>query len=226
MSYQCKTCKLRSFAVSVLSEDQISLLGNNCVAVDFKKGDIIFKQDAFSLNVAYLKTGLVKLHMRGLSGKEQIIKISKAPTYLGIPTAIGDKINHYSATAIETSSVCFIRLETFKDLILSNPEFSYKIIINMCQNELIHFRNCLYRTQKNSRGLVADTILNFANNVYESSSFSLPLTRNEIASLINSSRELVSRILSEFHNDGIIRLEGRKVTILNLDLLVKISENG
>ncbi len=226
MGYQCQTCKFRSFAVSVLEDDQMCLLGDNCTEVHFKKGDIIFKQDSFSLNVGYLKTGLVKLHMRGLGGKEQIIKISKSPTYLGIPTTIGDKINQYSATAIEESSVCFISLEVFKELILKNQQFAYEIILNMCKNELTHFRSCLHKTQKNARGLVADTILNFANNIYQSSSFSLPLTRNEIADLINSSRELVSRILSEFHNDKIIKLNGKEVSILNLDLLIKISENG
>jgi len=226
MGYQCQVCKFSSFAVSVLNDEQMSTLGNNCAEVYFKKGDIIFKQDSFSLNIGYLKTGLVKLHMRGLAGKEQIIKIAKAPTYLGIPTTIGEKINQYSATAIEDTSVCFVNLDIFNKLILSNPKFSYEIILHMCKNELTHFRNCLYKTQKNSRGLVADTILNFANNIYESSHFFLPLTRNEIADLINSSRESVSRILSEFHNDKIIKLNGKEIEILNLDLLIKISENG
>ncbi len=226
MSYQCAECKFRSFAVSVLEDDQMCLLGENCTEVDFKKGDIIFKQDSFSLNVAYLKTGLVKLHMRGIADKEQIIKIAKAPSYLGIPTTIGDKINQYSATAIENSSVCFINLEAFKELILRNPKFSYEIILNMCKNELTHFRNCMHKTQKNTRGLVADTLLNFANNIYDNSSFSLPLTRNEIADLINSSRESVSRILSEFNNDGIIKLNGKDVSITDPKLLIKISKNG
>lgn len=226
MSYQCSECKFKSFAVSVLKEDQMFLLGENCAEVNFKKGDILFKQDSFSLNVAYLKTGLVKIHMRGLANKEQIIKIAKAPSYLGIPTTIGNKINQYSATAIEPCSVCFINLECFKELILRNPKFSYEIILNMCQNELTHFRNCLYKTQKNARGLVADAILNFANNIYYNSNFNLPLTRSEIADLINSSRESVSRILSEFHNDKIIEINGKNINIINLDLLIKISQNG
>jgi CRP/FNR family transcriptional regulator len=55
MDYNCQTCKYRSFAISVLDDDQMCMLGNNCTEVNFKKGDIIFKQDAFSLNVAYLK---------------------------------------------------------------------------------------------------------------------------------------------------------------------------
>jgi CRP/FNR family transcriptional regulator len=202
------------------------MLDKNCTEVNFKKGEIIFKQNMYSLNVGYLKEGLVKLHMKGLAGKEQIIKIAKSPTYIGIPTAIGDKINKYSATAIEDCSVCFIDLEIFKSLILSNPQFAYEIILNLCENELTHFKNCLHKTQKNARGLVADTILNFADKIYENKTFVLPLTRSEIADLINSSRELVSRILSEFNNDGIIDLDGKKVTIISPELLIKISENG
>ncbi len=226
MEYNCHTCKYRSFAISVLDDDQMCMLDNNCSSVNFKKGDIVFKQEAFSSNVGYLKKGLVKLHMNGLADREQIIKIAKAPTYIGLPTTIGDKVNKYSATAIEDCSVCFIDLETFKKLILSNPQFAYEIILNMCENELTHFKNCLHKTQKNARGLVADTLLNFANNIYESASFTLPLNRSEIADLINSSRELVSKILSEFNKDGIIELKGKEVTITNLELLIKISENG
>lgn len=226
MANLCQECKYRSFAISVLDDEQICKLGKNCIEVNFKKGENIFKQDVYSLNVGYLKTGVVKLHMKGLAGKEQIIKIAKSPTYIGIPTTIGEKINKYSATAIEDCSVCFIDLDIFKTLILSNPQFAYEIILNLCENELTHFKNCLHKTQKNAHGLVADTILNFADKIYESKTFVLPLTRSEIADLINSSRELVSRILSEFHNDGIIKLHGKQITILNLDLLIKISENG
>lgn len=226
MEYNCHTCKYKSFSVSVLDDEQVCLLDNNCTEVNFKKGETVFKQDMYSLNVGYLKKGIVKLHMRGLAGKDQIIKIAKAPTYIGIPTTIGDKINKYSATAIEDCSVCFIDLEIFKKLILGNTQFAYEIILNMCENELTHFRNCMHKTQKNARGLVADTLLNFANNIYESANFTLPLNRSEIADLINSSRELVSKILSEFNNDGIIKLNGKEVTITNLELLIKISENG
>ncbi len=226
MKFECVSCKFRSFAVSTLDDDQLSLLTDNCLDVSFKKGDIIFKQGAFSLNIAYLKTGLVKLHMLGDNNQNQIIKLAKAPDYIGIPTTLGDKVNQYSATAIEDCSVCFISIDTFKILIETNKEFAYEIILKMCKNELANFKNCFQKTQKNSRGLVADALLNFATNIYEKPEFTIPLSRIEFAHLISSSREQVCRVLSEFHKDNIINLKGKRIEILDKNRIIKIAQSG
>ncbi|WP_025865767.1 cyclic nucleotide-binding domain-containing protein [Prolixibacter bellariivorans] len=94
----CLNCKVRSAAANHLSIDELDLLGKRSVEVEFDKDEVIFKQDAFSSNIVYLREGIVKLTMRG-HNREQILKVLKAPTYLGIPTTIGDKINNYSAVA-------------------------------------------------------------------------------------------------------------------------------
>ena len=53
MGYQCQTCKFRSFAVSVLDEEQMCMLGENCTEVHFKKGDIIFKNGVGKIAYAW-----------------------------------------------------------------------------------------------------------------------------------------------------------------------------
>lgn len=226
MECVCKTCKFYSCAVGTLNEYQKNLLSSNCTSVLYNKGDNIFVQNNFSPFIGYLKSGLAKLHMTGLNGKEQIIKIAKAPTYLSITTAIGNKTNQYSATALLSSRVCFIDLEVFKKLIYSNPGFSYEIILDMSKNELRHFKTCFDKTHKNTKGLVADTLLIFSTHIFNSRNFSIPLSRSEIANYVNSSRESVCRVLSEFHNENIIELNGKEISILNMDLLKKISVNG
>jgi len=65
----------------------------------------LIKQGTFSTNVAYLRKGLAKVHIAG-PYYEQIIRIVKAPCYLGLPVTFGDKINQYSVTAIEDAEVC------------------------------------------------------------------------------------------------------------------------
>ena len=193
--------------------------------VQFTKGDSIIKQGMFSTNIVYLRSGLAKIHITG-PYQEQIVRLVKAPSYLGLPTSIGDKINQYSVTAISNAEVCFIDMVTFRHLLKGNELFSYEIILELCRNELEAIRRCSNRTQKQVRGNIADVILEFADHIYESDSFTLPISQAEIGNLVDTSRESISRTLSEFHKDGIIRFTGRKIEILNKKSLVLISQTG
>ena len=225
MAGKCEVCLFRSMAASKLNPKELELLSENCASVTLKSGDLLMQQGALSSNIAYLKRGLAKVHIRG-PHQEQLIKLVKAPAYLGLPNTFGDKINNYSVTVVEQSDVCFIDINAFKNLLASNHQFAYEIILILCGYELDSFKKCASRTQKQVRGNVADVLLDLSDRIYNSLNFSLPLTRGEIGNYIDTSRESVSRVLSEFENDGIIKISGKKITILNKDTLKLISENG
>jgi CRP/FNR family transcriptional regulator len=221
----CKGCMFKSPATKLLSSDELMKLEQNCAVAELKSGEIIFKQGTFSNNIVYIKKGIVKIHIEG-PYKEQIIKITKGPTYLGIPTTIDEKFYRYSATTIEHTETCFIHLETFKQFVQENGQFAYEIIVQLCKDELNLFKNCMSKTQKNIRGRIADALLFFREEIYEEDTFSLPLTRGELGNYVDATRESVSRILTEFHNENIIRLTGKRVDILNEKLLHLISKTG
>jgi len=221
----CKFCSLKSAAAQTLNEDEICVLENNCAEVLFKVGDNIIKQEALSTNVAYVKSGLVKIHIKGPI-KERIMKIVKAPTYLCLPSTFGDKVNHFSATAIEETAVCFIDVTVFKQFIHHNGDFAFQIILDLSKGELQNFHNCINNAQKQNIGRVADAILFFANQIYNSNTFVLPISRQDLADLAGITRESASRILTEFHNEKIVEIDSRKITIINEKLLMQISERG
>jgi CRP-like cAMP-binding protein len=222
---KCETCVFKSKAASRLNVKELQHLSENCAEVVLKKGSILMQQGALSSNIAYLRQGLAKIHIRG-PYHEQIIKLIQAPAYLGLPNTFGDKINNYSVTVLEDSSVCFIDINAFKSLMASNDKFAYEIILTLCNYELESFKKCANRTQKQIRGNIADVLLDMAQRIYKTSSFNLPIGRDEIGNLIDKSRESISRILSEFEKDGIIKLSGKNIEILDIDKLVMISENG
>ncbi len=225
MVSECRICTIKSNAAKKLSEEEIEKLSFNCAPAKFKKGDSVIKQGTFSTNVAYLRRGLVKLHIAG-PYHEQIVRIVKAPGYLGLPTTFGDKINQYSVTVVQEAEVCFIDVNTFRQLLHMNPDFSYEIMIDICRNELEVYNRCANRTQKQIRGKIAGFILEMSDQIYKSDSFSVPLNQEEIGNLVDSSRESVSRVFNEFERDGIIRISGRKLGIINKDSLALISANG
>ncbi len=225
MEHSCVACIYKSKAAKSLNDEDQDLLSCNHLLVNFKKGDPVIRQGHYSSNIMYLRKGLAKIHIQG-PYREQIIKIVKAPRYLGLPTTFGDKINQYSVTVIEDSEVCFIDMGIFQKLLASNKEFSNEIILNLCWYELDSFRKCALRTQKQTRGNIADVLLDFAEYFYQSDTFRIPISRDEFGTLIDTSRESVSRVLTEFVNDKIIRMNGKEIEILNKKSLKQISEKG
>ena len=225
MNNDCKICVLKSKAAETLDDDQLNHLSCNNAMVKFQKGDSIIKQGMFSTNVVYLRNGLAKMHITG-PYREQIVRIIKAPCYLGLPTTIGDKINQYSVTAIQNIEVCFIDINAFRLLLRETEYFSYEIILELCKNELESIRRCANRTQKQTRGNIADVILELADQIYQSDSFTLPISQAELGNYVDTSRESVSRILTEFHKDGILNIKGKKIEIINKKSLLLISQNG
>lgn len=225
MSNDCRQCPFNSKAASMLSECSFEQLSENHLVLKFKKGDSIIKQGMFSTNVVFLRTGLAKIHLAG-PYHEQIVKLIKAPTYLGLPTTFGDKINQYSVTAVSEVEVCFIDVKVFQTILNENREFSNEIIIELCRNELESFRRCANRTQKLIRGNMADALLEFSDKIFMSDNFILPLSQSDLANLVDTSRESVSRVLTEFDKDGLIKVNGKQIEILNKKSLKLISQNG
>ncbi len=221
----CSTCLLKSEAVKSLDMPELNILGSSCVEATFKKGEVIFKQNALSSNIIYLQKGLVKLTMEGPQ-RTQILRLKQAPCYLGLPTTMGDKVNHYSAVALETSAACFIDINVFKELLRINPDFSYEILVGLCKNELEQFHRCVKLVQNQIFGRLAGNLLYFSEEVYKSEEFNLPLSRSELADLVCTSRETISRLLNSLSQEAIIAIRGKHVRILDMQRLKKISKNG
>ncbi len=221
----CSTCLLKSRSVENLGEEELQVLGQSCVETVFEKQDTIFKQDALSSNIIYLKTGMVKLLIKGPQ-RTQILRLKKAPCYLGLPTTMGDKINHYSAVALEKTTACFVDLNTFKALLKANSDFSYEIIVELCKNELEQFNRTVKLVQNQIYGRLAGNLLYFSEEIYKSEEFDLPLSRSELADLVCTSRETISRLLNNLSQEAIIAIKGKHVKILDMQRLEKIGKNG
>lgn len=222
---KCKLCAYKSPATQMLKDDELELLGKGCAEVLFRSGENIVKQNALSTNVAYLKSGVVKIHMTE-EGGEKIKRIIKGPRYLCLPSNFSDRINHFSATALENSFVCFLDLETFKSFFYKNGDFAFQIIKDLSQNEIKNFHSYINSNKKQSIGRIAESLLFFYKEIYQSQTFTLPISRQELGEYSGTTRENASRILTSFHTEKIIDLNGKIITILNEALLIQISNKG
>jgi len=221
----CKTCRIKSFAAEALDIQELQILNANCAGVSFKKNERIFQQGSLCSNITYVKTGLVKIHKNGPS-KDQILKLVKSPRFIGIPTVLGDRVNHYSATALSPVTVCFIVTGIFKKLIKRNGKFANEVINSICQDELDFYNRSINQMQKQIHGRLADALIFLSEEIFESESFELPLSRADLGDYIYATRESVSRALSRLKTDGLIEMQGRSIQIMDMKMLERISKLG
>ena len=79
---------------------------------------------------------------------------------------------------------------------------------------------------KHLRGRIAYIIILFADKIYNKESFVLPLSRKEIAQLIDMTTENVIRIISEFKKDKIIASVNKSIKVLDRKKLEQIAKHG
>ena len=223
---KCKNCPVKSCAASVLEDYELELMSENVSEAYFGKGESLFREKILNSHITYIQTGLVKIHVSATEGKDYILKLVKAPAYLGLSTIFGDRVNNFSATALAPTTACYIDIDTFKGLIHKNGKFAFQIISDICRNELLDYKRFALQSHKQTPGRIAGVILYFAEKVYQSDCFELPLSRNEIAELIGISRESVTRALMTLKKDGVIDIDKHHVRIINMESLRKIDRAG
>lgn len=223
----CIDCKIKSNAVSVLNREELSVLEKGCLQTEFKKGELIFKEGTPSNQIVYLREGFAKLSKTGIGGKDYILNISKKGAYLGIHNLDKSTRQYYvSATAITKCKVCYIDIEKFGELLKRNGTFATEVISYICTDEMNYFDRLVNNVQQQLPGRLANTLSYFAGQVYNENPFNLNLTKTELASLIGTSRESVTRLLKEFQEDKIIEVEKSRIKILDFEKLEAIKRKG
>lgn len=223
---KCHECRLKSKAVKELGDEDLKMLEKGCLDVHLNAGEKIFSEGLPHSYVFFLREGFAKIHMVGPNGRDQILKIARPGAYIGIQTILGGKINHYSATALKDIQACYINVGIFKDLIRSSGAFASEILAYVCEEELNYYHRIVDQQQKQINGRLADAILYFSDEIFLSHEFTVPFTHIDLAALIGTTRESVTRALKDFKEGNIVKVSGRDFQIINYTLLKKISESG
>jgi len=222
----CTNCVYRTWAFNKLSQDELKLIDNHKKEFAYNKGEVILQEGDEISSFLYLRKGLVKLLSTEKNEKEHIISIAKPMDFVGLLSIFSNQKQLYTITAIEQSVVCFVELDVIKTFIRENGAFALDFLekISKVSDDVIHTRMKI--NTKQLRGRIAYILLFFANHIYENNAFELPVSRKEIAQLIDMSTENVIRILSEFRKDDILTIEGKHITLLDPERLQRIYDLG
>ena len=225
-SPDCQLCTFKSLLFDSLETDGLKRLNRCKDQFIFQKGEVIVQEGDEIHSIIYLHKGLMKLHKKVSDTQSQIISIARPFDFVGLLSVFSNNKFLYSITAIEDSSVCYINKECMQNEILHNGKFAQDIISKMSKTTDDLLENKFALSKKNLRGRIAYTLLDFAEHIYKKNEFELPISRREIAELIDMRTENVLRIVSEFRKDEIIKINGHMIEILKPEILKKIKEAG
>lgn len=222
----CESCEFREVVFSFLDDNAIQELCNHKEQRSFHKGEIInFEGDKIT-DFKYLKSGLVKLFRKTSEGKEQIITITKPFEFVSNMSIFSEERYQYSVSAVEDSVVCIVHLEYIKELFMKNGGFAMGLLTKISKINDKIINQTLDLRQKNLVGRVAFILLYFAKEIYNTRVFDLPVSRQEIADYIGMSTANVIRTLSDFKKEGIIKIFGKTIEVVDVNKLEILSKRG
>ncbi len=222
----CGECGFRSTVFDCLSNIQIESLAEGKDLIKATKGEVIINQGDPIKHFIFLRVGLAKLTRKTQDGKLQIVGIARPKDFVGLLSVFSAPNYQFSIIAIEDSEFCIVEFGLIKRLIRENGAFAQSLLEKISQVADILINNRLEIDSHQIRGRIAYILCYFANDVYQSKHFNLPVSRKEIAELIDMRIENVVRVLSEFRKDKIIKIEGTNIEILDLDKLEWIKNHG
>jgi len=210
----------------LLNEDEIRIIKDNSNVVFYKGQDVIFKQNTRTSHVMFIKSGLVKIFSEKKNQRTKILKLGTPHEYLGLNSVLGEETFSNSAVAVEDTEIFIIDFNIFEQIMRNNGEFAYALVKHITSINLKLFSRLISQSQKQLPGRIADIILYFSDRIYHSEEFSFPLSRIELAELASTTKESLIRTLTEFKNDKIIKLDGRRVNIISKDIVKTLSRIG
>jgi CRP/FNR family transcriptional regulator, polysaccharide utilization system transcription regulator len=222
----CDKCAFETSSVfRFLTRDETDRLNFEKDFRHYKRGDILYNEGNRISGFFCINSGIIKVFKTGVDGKEQIIRFARKGEIIAYRSVLSNESACTSAKVIEDCQVCFIPSELLIQFVKTNPAFSFEIVKLTC-HELAEANSYITDiAQKTVRERVAEVLIQLVKDfgLDEQKFLRISLTREELANIVGTATESVIRLLSEFKGDRLIELSGRKIRILDLKGLEKIS---
>jgi len=205
-----------------LTDERLNWITEHLQLRQFQREESVLAMGEPSNAMGLLFRGQLKAVAYSSSGKEIGFSLIQPVRHFGELSLIDNQPRSASVLAVETSLVAFLPRKRALELMIHEPSVSARMMVALtqlvrrCNQQIMllgyqqaHSRVCALllrsRTEPTPEGL---KVLDFPS-------------QREVASLTNTSRETVSRVLGQLQESGIIQKKGRQLLIINLPKLEK-----
>jgi len=221
----CKHCFKRSPLFSLLTEQELDTLNNARLEVNFKKGEIVYKQGSPLTHIVILNNGYGKIFLEGPKGRNLILSYAKKYDLNGGAGVFVDYRHHSSMMAVTDCGACFIDIHVFKSVLKSNQEFMDGYLKERNEKVLHTYEQFSILTQKNIEGRMAESLLYLYDQIFNNQAIE-HISKRDLGELTAMTLESVIRVLKVFKDDELIEITDEKIKIKDKKALQKIALHG
>jgi len=183
---------------------------------------VLFMEGQSSPGVMVIVSGKVKLSTASADGRTLVVRMAGPGEVLGLSATVVGRPCELTAGTLEPTRIKIIPRESFKQWLRVHPELAFQIAQELAEeynNTCQQLRSMLLSHTATQR--LARTLLQLVRNGGPGNEVRGPfsLTHHEIAEMIGSSRETVTRLLSGFRHKGMIEIEDSTLIVRDREAL-------
>lgn len=209
-----------------LTESELHFLVDKKQQIKYNVKETIIKQNTSSTFVICMRDGLAKVFIEGEKGKNLIVKIIGRGDFISGGGLFNGNVQHFTISALTPVTCCLIDASKLSNLFAENNAFAVELLRNHTKQNNYLLSKMVSLTQKYMPGRVAETLLYLKNEIYKKSTFTIDLSRQELADMSNMTKESLVRILQQFKESNLIKTQGSEIEITDESSLINISKNG
>ena len=209
-----------------LPEDQIAAIQQIAVEKHINKGAIVFSEGEEGHGFYVIAEGRVKIFKVSTEGKEQILHIFGAGQPFGeVPVFAGQKFPA-NAQAIDKTRALFLPRAAIVDLIAANPSLALNMLAVMSKKLRQFTVQIENLSLKEVPGRLAGYLLYLSDEQVNKNRVALNISKGQLASLLGTIPETLSRIFAKMGSQNLIEVKGRDIELLDRERLETLAEDG
>lgn len=212
-----------------LTEQEKQLVYDDAELAYYKKNEIIHKDGETPAYIMMLISGKVRIYKEGVGMRSQIIRLLKPGDIFAYRALIAGDYYNSNASAFEACTLARVSKKLFIKLLQQNVSFCYQVMIMMARDLAISEVQTVNLTQKHLRGRLAEALLTLLDNYgldEDGVTIGVYMSREDLANMSNMTTANAIRTLSQFSQEGLIAVDGRKIRILDETEMRHISKVG
>jgi len=214
----CRTCPLHKDRLFCnLAPNTLAELDAISSPATYPKGAILFVEGQDPRGVFVICKGRMKLSASSVGGKSLILRVAEPGEIIGLPGTLSGKPYEATAEALEPIQANFIPRRPFLEFLRAHGEVALRVAEALSEIYYATYREVRYLGLSGSvEEKLACFLLDFAArhaSDHAQSRATLTLTHEEIAEMIGSSRETVTRLFADFRRKGLIQVNGSSLVI-------------
>ncbi len=201
---------------SGLPEAQLAEVAEIALVKKYSRGETIFFEGDVAQGFYLVGEGRVKIYKMSFDGKEQILHIFGPGEPFGEVPVFHSQPFPANALTLLKSTLLYFPRKPFVDLVTKNPSLA----LNMLAMLSLRLRRFAAQIEslslKEVPGRLAAYLVYLVEEQGDSEMVTLDIPKGQLASLLGTIPETLSRIFSKMSDEGLIRVEGKKIYLLDL----------